>query len=124
LLETIIESLVVCVIYREQFYHGRLSSTVTNTVSNHERMGATPMLNIKDPEAHELARQLSQETGESLTRAVTESLRLRLAQVRKQRSAQRMEQDLLRIGDRCAATLVGERMDHAHLLYDEAGLPK
>lgn len=82
------------------------------------------MLNIKDPEAHELARQVCAETGETLTRAVTESLRMRLQHLRRQRNAKRTEQDLLRIGDRCAATLVGNRLDHAQLLYDEAGLPK
>ncbi len=82
------------------------------------------MLNIKDPEAHKLARQLSEETGETLTRAVTESLRMRLEQVRQQRNSRTMEQDLLRIGERCAATLIAKRIDHGQLLYDEAGLPK
>ena len=32
-------------------------------------------LNIKDPEAHELARKLAERTGETMTRAVTEALR-------------------------------------------------
>jgi len=36
-------------------------------------------LNIKDPEALNLARQLAEQTGETITRAVTEALRERLA---------------------------------------------
>lgn len=32
-------------------------------------------LNVKDAEAHELARALAKETGETMTRAVTEALR-------------------------------------------------
>ena len=31
-------------------------------------------LNIKDPEAHKLARKLAEQTGETMTRAVTEAL--------------------------------------------------
>jgi len=34
-------------------------------------------LNIKDPEAHKLARALARETGETMTTAVTEALRQR-----------------------------------------------
>ncbi len=82
------------------------------------------MLNIKDKEAHALAKQLAQETGETMTHAVTEALRLRLDQVRRQHRAQRMALDLLQIGRRCAATLVAPPADHAEVLYDETGLPK
>ena len=35
-------------------------------------------LNIKDPEAHQLAQDLAAATGETMTRAVTEALRERL----------------------------------------------
>jgi hypothetical protein len=38
-------------------------------------------LNIRDPEAHKLARKLADRTGETMTRAVTEALRERLARV-------------------------------------------
>ena len=82
------------------------------------------MLNIKDNEAHALAKQLAQETGETMTRAVTEALRLRLDQVRRKRRAQRRTEDLLQIGRRCVATLEAPPADHAELLYDETGLPK
>lgn len=59
-------------------------------------------LNIKDPEAHGLARKLADHTGETMTRAVAEALRERLARVSR---AHRPDtaQELLAIGRRCAA---------------------
>ncbi|HVF62496.1 MAG TPA: type II toxin-antitoxin system VapB family antitoxin [Casimicrobiaceae bacterium] len=81
-------------------------------------------LNIKDAEAHELARTLASETGETMTRAVTEALRERLARVRKVRERESMKADLLAIGRRCAGMLKGRPVDHAALLYDEQGLPR
>ncbi len=41
-------------------------------------------LNVKDPEAHRLAVAIAQTTGESITKVVTEALRLRLEQIQKQ----------------------------------------
>ena len=81
-------------------------------------------LNIKDPEAHELARKLAEQTGETMTRAVTEALRERLARVTRAQKPEAMANDLLAIGRRCAATLNGKPVDHGSLLYDERGLPK
>ncbi len=81
-------------------------------------------LNIKDPEAHRLAKKLAEQTGETLTRAVTEALRERLARVsRSQRSAATAE-ELLAIGRRCASTLKAKPVEHGALLYDDGGLPK
>ncbi len=81
-------------------------------------------LNIKDPEAHELARKLAEQTGESMTRAVTEALRERLARLQRSHKADSTADDLLAIGRRCAATLKGKPVDHGALLYDDRGLPK
>lgn len=81
-------------------------------------------LNIKDPEAHELARKLAEQTGETMTRAVTEALRERLARVRRAHRPEAAASELLAIGRRCAATLKGKPVDHGILLYDERGLPK
>ena len=81
-------------------------------------------LNIKDPEAHELARKLADHTGETMTRAVTEALRERLDRVRRAHRPETTTQELLAIGRRCAATLKAKIVDHATLLYDERGLPK
>ena len=81
-------------------------------------------LNIKDPEAHKLARKIAEQTGETMTRAVTEALRERLSRLAKVRKRETMATELLAIGRRCAATLKKKPVDHAALLYDEHGLPK
>jgi antitoxin VapB len=81
-------------------------------------------LNIKDEEAHELARQLARETGETLTGAVVAALRERLARVRRTRRAKATAAELLEIGRRCAAHVKGPPVAHGELLYDERGLPK
>jgi antitoxin VapB len=81
-------------------------------------------LNIKDPEVHELAQALAKATGESMTQAVREALRARLAGLASKRAPQAKLQDVLAIGRRCAAQLKGKPIDHATLLYDARGLPK
>ena len=81
-------------------------------------------LNIKDPEAHKLARALQQETGETMTHAVTEALRERLERVRRRSKAEATAAELLAIGRRCASALKGPAVDHGTLLYDKRGLPR
>ncbi|QAU50391.1 type II toxin-antitoxin system VapB family antitoxin [Bradyrhizobium guangzhouense] len=82
-------------------------------------------LNIKNPEAHELATELAQRTGESLTAAVTNALRERLERVRRKQGA-RLSDRLLKIGGDCAKHLKEpyRSADHGDLLYDERGLPR
>lgn len=80
-------------------------------------------LNIKDPEAHKLAQMITEKTGETMTRAVTEALRERLDRIRRQSKPEATIEDLLAIGARCAATLNGRPVDHGTLLYDGRGLP-
>jgi antitoxin VapB len=77
-------------------------------------------LNIKNEEAHKLARQLSEMTGESMAEAVTRAVRERLHRVRSERRGDLAER-LLAIGKDCAAHLKGD-VDHDKLLYDEDGL--
>ncbi len=81
-------------------------------------------LNIKDPEAHQLAQELSKATGETMTEAVTVALRERIARLRRSRKADATAAELLAIGARCAASLKGRPVDHATVLFDENGLPK
>ena len=57
-------------------------------------------LNIKDPEAHELARKIAEQTGETMTRAVTEALRERLSRLNSHRKSKSTAEDLLAIGRR------------------------
>jgi len=82
-------------------------------------------LNIKDEEAHRMARQLSRLTKESMTTVVREALRERLDRVRASANAPRVDR-LLKIGKDCAAYLQEpfRSVDHGKLLYDDKGLPK
>ena len=82
-------------------------------------------LNIKNDEAHLLARELAELTGESLTAAVTEALRERLRRLRRDRTGSLAER-LLAIGRDCASRLKEpyRTLDHEVLLYDEQGLPR
>jgi antitoxin VapB len=81
-------------------------------------------LNIKDPEAHKLAREIAEQTGETMTRVVIEALRERLSRLAAVRKRKITADDLLVIGRRCAATLKKSAVDRAALLYDERGLPR
>ena len=80
-------------------------------------------MNIKNEAAHKLARQISRLTGESITEAVTNSLRERLGRVQTRQS---LAARLLEIGRDCAPRLKEpfRSADHGDLLYDEKGLPK
>ena len=80
-------------------------------------------MNIKNDEAHRLARELSALTGESLTAAVTEAVRERLNRVRRDG---RLAERLLAIGKDCAGRLNEpfRSTDHGDMLYDERGLPR
>lgn len=82
-------------------------------------------LNIKNDEAHALARELAKATGESMATAVTEAVRERLNRVRGERRAD-LSDRLLRIGKDCAARLNEpfRSIDHGEMLYDEKGLPR
>jgi len=81
-------------------------------------------MNIKSEEAHRLARELADLTGESQTAAITVALRERLERLQAERPAD-LAARLLAIGRDCAAHLPEpyRSIDHADLLYDEHGLP-
>ncbi len=84
-------------------------------------------LNIKNGEAHELARELARLTGESLTEAVTVAVRERLERVRQTDSGIRSTADLLLAIGRDTAPRLPEPLrtiEHGDLLYDESGLPR
>lgn len=81
-------------------------------------------LNIKNEDAHKLARELAELTGESMTQAVTEALRERLERVKRRTRRDDMVRDLLAIADEIAKLPVLDDRDHAEMLYDERGLPR
>lgn len=78
---------------------------------------------MKDPEAHRLAQAIAQETGETLTRAVTEALRERYERLHK-RNPEALAADIRAIAKRASAHIKRPYLDHAEFLYDEHGLPK
>ncbi len=82
-------------------------------------------MNIKSEEAHQLARDLAELTGETQTTAVTIALRERLDRVRDGQLGDRAAR-LVAIGRDCATRLAEpyRSTDHADLLYDEHGLPR
>ncbi len=81
-------------------------------------------LNIKDPEAHKLAQRLAEETGETMTQAVTLALREKLSRVRRAKRSGATAEELRAIARRFRGHLKGPVKDHGSLLYDEKGLPR
>jgi antitoxin VapB len=81
-------------------------------------------LNIKDPEAHKLAKCLAAETGESMTEVVTMALREKLSRVRRAKRSKTTADELRQIERRFRSHLKGPVEDHGTFLYDEKGLPK
>jgi len=85
-------------------------------------------LNIKNPETCRLVKELADETGESMTAAVTEAVRERLDRVRAERGidhdarVQRILDIAAAMRERAPAGYFDQDFDE--LLYDEKGLPK
>lgn len=84
-------------------------------------------LNIKNEDTVQLIRELADELGVSLTAAITEAVRVRLAAVRAQAAQPAFDVDSVlafvgEVGDRIGHEYLGQDFDS--LLYDEMGLPK
>ena len=76
-------------------------------------------LNIKNEETCQLARELAELTGETMTGAITVALRQRLEREKRVK-------ELHAIGEHCASLLRDgpSAVEHGDFLYDEHGLPK
>lgn len=83
-------------------------------------------LNIKNPETYRLAKELAEQTGESMTSAVTEAIRERLDRLKFEQDREGMAERILEIAADMNARLPKDffDIDHGDLLYDEYGLPK
>ena len=83
------------------------------------------VLNIKDPEIHALAAEVARRNGWSLTRAVREALRDRLA--RDTSSPARLDRKVARVMELAARASSKPVMDNRSaeemLGYDEIGVP-
>ena len=81
-------------------------------------------LNIKDPTADRLVRELAETTGESITTAVTVAVRERLERFGRMAPAEVRERELTRIALRAASRpVLDDRSPDEILGYDEHGLP-
>ena len=80
-------------------------------------------MNIKDPEAHRLARAIAQTTGETLTGAVTQALRERFERL-VHRAERASVEELTAIAARSSAYADQPHQSHGDLLYDDHGLPR
>ena len=80
-------------------------------------------LNIKNPRTEQLARELAELTGESITAAITEAIQEKIERMKLEKS------DLVARWDAITAATAHlwrepyRSMDHGDLLYDEKGLP-
>jgi len=83
------------------------------------------VISIKDPEADRLARRVAQLTGETITEAVRNSLRERLAKEEaKKRDIESLLEEVKTIVDRFASRpVLDDRSADEILGYDERGLP-
>jgi antitoxin VapB len=84
-------------------------------------------LNLKNPRAYELASELAQLTGETLTSAVLTALELRLEDERQKRGSGSTTADRILAFARAFAPGVAAGASsegHADLLYGEDGMPR
>jgi antitoxin VapB len=82
-------------------------------------------LSIKHPEADRLARELAEETGETLTDAVIAALRERLERERGRRTRRRLAEDIARIQARYRRLPLQDVRSAEEILgYDAHGLPR
>ena len=79
-------------------------------------------LSIKNDRAERLARQVADETGESLTSAVTHALEERLERLKGRRTAPDLVGTILSVSARCGALPdLDDRSPEAILGYDDHG---
>ena len=82
-------------------------------------------LNIRNPETERLANTLAKLTGKTKTRVVTEALRDKLAQIKRQQTGWRLADELDEIAQHCSELRVLDNRDADEILaYDEHGVPK
>jgi antitoxin VapB len=82
-------------------------------------------LHIEHPDADRLARELAAATGESLTEAVLQALRERLAKEQGRQRTPRLRDELRAIRERCAKLPVLDARSPEEILgYDDTGAPR
>ncbi len=80
-------------------------------------------LSIKNPLAEKLARKVAEESGDSITQAIIHSLEERLERLKGRRQATGIEEEIIRISERCHSLPdLDDRSAEEILGYDERGL--
>ena len=79
-------------------------------------------MNIKSEKAHRLARQLANETGQSITSAVEQALEAEIARLHRTRDINERKRRVRAIVESFGPVPEGVTSDHSDL-YDEWGLP-
>jgi antitoxin VapB len=97
--------------------------TIARIARNWNVIRPSPSRRASVKKAHRLAQAIANETGESITRAVTEALRERYERLHK-RDPAALAADIRAIAGRASAHIKQPYLDHADFLYDEHGLPK
>ena len=83
-------------------------------------------LNIKSERVSQLARELAEQTGVSITDAVAEAIEARLTVLRRRKSREGLADRLMEMSHRAAAMAPPDwlKRDLDKELYDEKGLPR
>jgi antitoxin VapB len=82
-------------------------------------------LSIRNAKAEKLARELAAESGETITRAITQALKERLERLRGRSTPTDLVEDILRISKRCSDIPdQDKRSDEEILGYNSVGVPK
>ena len=79
-------------------------------------------MNIKNPTVERLAKELADETGETMTSAIQVALEERLQRLRRQRDVAEKLRRIDEVLARSGPTPPGATSDHSDL-YDDDGLP-
>lgn len=82
-------------------------------------------ISIRNPKAEQLAREVAEQSGESLTQAIIHALEERLERLKSRRSATNLAEEMLKISERCSALPdLDPRSPDEILDYDSKGAPK
>ena len=82
-------------------------------------------LSIRNAKAEKLARELAAESGETITRAITQALKERLERLRGRSTTTDLVEDILRISKRCSEIPDQDKRSTEEILgYDSIGVPK
>ena len=82
-------------------------------------------LNIRNPRAEQLAREVAGESGENLTQAIIHALEERLERLRGRRTPRDTAEEIMKVSKRCSSLPdLDQRLPEEVLGYDHIGVPE